>query len=184
MAACRHGLFVKATWQAGKLRIEAFYDDDTPATQAKVTLADANGVVLAQGLTNSFGEWQLAWRRPGKLTIRCDARDGHRASTTLEVPAEASNLPAPASTSPNVTGSAETSAVRLASDQRPGVSLPTQPLATDSLPSRQELTGTPWSKALLGLALIAFLGISVRQMLRPSKPGPATKSPPPAEPQS
>lgn len=184
-AACRHGLFVKAAWQAGELRIEAFYDDDTPAIEAKITVADVQGTVLARGLTNDQGVWRVSWRQPGKLTIRCDTRDGHRASTTLEVPAEARDVPAPGSTALQVTDSAAGSDATLSPDQRlkpSASSAPTLPPATDPLPSRLDLTGTPWSKVLLGLALIAFLGLAVRQMLRPSNRSPASESPPPGEP--
>lgn len=185
-AAWWHGLFVKASWQSGELRIEAFYDDDTPATQAKIIIADSHGAVLAQGVTNDQGVWRLSWRQPGKLTIRCDTKDGHRASTTLEVPAEAASVPASASSTPPKdtasAGGSESPATPGRQAEPAGAFDPASPLATDPLPSRQELTATPWSKVLLGLAMIAFLGFAVRQMLRAGNRGLATKPPPPAEP--
>lgn len=151
--AARHGLYVKATWQAGELKVEAFYDDDTPAMRAKVAVLDDQGQTLATGVTNEQGIWRLAWRQGGKFTLRCDAGDGHRATTTLDVPTSAASLPTHAApTAPDKTAAAH-----------------------DPQPSRQELTAIPWAKAALGLALIAFLAVAVKQMLRP-RPEPPTSS--------
>jgi len=152
LPTARHGLYVKATWQAGELKVEAFYDDDTPAIRAKVVVLDEQGQTLASGVTNEQGVWKQAWRQAGKLTLRCDAGDGHRAVTTLEVSAAAASLPtAAASTTP-------------AAPQ----------VAHDPQPSREELTAVPWAKAALGLVLIAFLAVAAKQILRRRSGPPST----------
>lgn len=68
-----------ATWTVrdGRLHVEAFYDDDSPAARAKVVLLDERGKELAGGTTDDKGLWQTSAPPPGSYKLRVDAGDGH-----------------------------------------------------------------------------------------------------------
>ncbi len=64
--------------------LEAGFDDDTPADDAKVTITAADGTVVTEGKTDDRGVCRLARPGPGKYTAVVDAF-GHRDSVEFEI---------------------------------------------------------------------------------------------------
>lgn len=88
-----HDLGVEARLDAGQIRLEAFFDDDAPAKDAKVVVHDANKQTIAEGRTDSAGKWSFAAPPPGAYLIVVDAGDGHRVEERLTVPASPTGTP-------------------------------------------------------------------------------------------
>lgn len=70
------------------LLLEAAFDDDTPADEAKVTLTDATGAVIATAKTDEKGVSRLTRPGPGKYKATAEAF-GHRDAVEFEVAAPA-----------------------------------------------------------------------------------------------
>ncbi len=83
-----HGLGIEARIIDEQVRIEAFFDDDTPARSAKITIEDIAKTVLNDGLTDDQGFWTIPKPKPGKYIVRVDAGDGHAAKTTITIPGD------------------------------------------------------------------------------------------------
>jgi hypothetical protein len=81
--AFAHRLHVVAKVTGEQVRVEAFYDDDTPAQEAKVTVA-AGDRLVAEGRTDEKGVWTGATPAPGTYTVRAESV-GHAAKETLVV---------------------------------------------------------------------------------------------------
>ncbi len=84
-AASAHNLKVSATIGADRVRVEAGYDDETPAQGAKVVVRDAGGVV-ASGTTDDRGTWAFPAPGPGTFTVRVE-QAGHANEVTFDVAA-------------------------------------------------------------------------------------------------
>jgi len=82
--AFAHRLHVEAKPAGDQIRVEAFYDDGTPAQQAKVWVALGDQTV-AEGRTDETGVWTGARPAPGTYTVRAESV-GHAAKGTLVVP--------------------------------------------------------------------------------------------------
>ena len=67
-----------------RLRVEAYYQDDTPAQEAKVIILLGDEVVV-EGTTDEKGVWTGPCPKPGTYTVRV-VSTGHRADATLVVP--------------------------------------------------------------------------------------------------
>ena len=111
-----HALGVDAKLRDGKVEVEAFYDDDSPAAKAKVMVLDAANKQIAAGLTDAKGRWVFASPPAGKYTVHVDAGAGHQAKKGIEVPG--------ADTAPETP--------------------PPSNVSISAGPSRAELTSTPW----------------------------------------
>jgi hypothetical protein len=92
--ALAHALGVACKINGDKVEIEAFYDDDSAANKAKVSVVNVKNEVIASGVTDKDGKWSFATPAPGKYEIRVDAGAGHRAKKVLSVPGVVSE-PAP-----------------------------------------------------------------------------------------
>lgn len=90
-----HGLLLKVQADAQGVRLEAFFDDDTPAERAKVRL-EQNGKLLAEGVTDAKGLWSHAALPSGEYLIIVDAGAGHRAEKRLTVGSAAPPIATPA----------------------------------------------------------------------------------------
>jgi hypothetical protein len=84
-----HGLYAHVELRNGQVHLESWFDDDTPAQQAKVKII-AGGHTLREGLTDDKGVWTTERLPPGKYQIQVDAGAGHRKELTFEMPADAS----------------------------------------------------------------------------------------------
>lgn len=81
-----HAVGVEAKLVGDAVRIEAFFDDDTPAEGAKVAVHDGANALIAEGKTDATGGWAFAVPPAGKYTVRVDAGDGHATTTVVTVP--------------------------------------------------------------------------------------------------
>lgn len=62
------------------LRIEAWFDDDTPAQQARVSVVRSTGETVASGFTDERGLWSFPRPGPGLYRITVEST-GHRDDT-------------------------------------------------------------------------------------------------------
>jgi nickel transport protein len=121
-----HGIGVEAKLKGSTVHIEAYFDDDTPASDATVTLTDSEGKTVVRGKTDGKGAWTFPAPTAGNYRVIVNAGDGHQAKTTIAIPA--------------ITPSADD---------------PAGERAVSEGPSRQEFTRVPWEKIALGLGGIA-----------------------------
>lgn len=70
------------------VRVEAGFDDDTPAEGAKVTITDAAGNVVAEGKTNDRGVCDLPKLPAGKYWAKVESI-GHADKVEFDVAADA-----------------------------------------------------------------------------------------------
>jgi hypothetical protein len=127
-SAFAHALGVDCVLRNGKVVVEAFYDDDSPAQKSKVQVVNAKDEEIANGVTDEKGTWSFAAPPPGAYEVRVDAGAGHRAKKAINVPApEPSDEPPPAVT-----------------------------ISTG--PSRAEFTRFPWLKVLIGVVVLGGVG--------------------------
>jgi prepilin-type N-terminal cleavage/methylation domain-containing protein len=87
--AAAHALKASVDPTADPIRVEAGYDDDTPAEAARVTVTAADGTVVASGTLDERGTWAFPKPGPGVYSIVIEVT-GHRDAVRLEVP-EGSN---------------------------------------------------------------------------------------------
>lgn len=80
-----HGLGVQARTAAGAMIVEGYFDDDTPAAGAKLTIANARGEEVLAGVLDAAGSWRAALPAAGQYRITIDAGDGHLAHTTIRI---------------------------------------------------------------------------------------------------
>lgn len=82
--ASAHGLAAEVKRLGDRVEVVAFFDDDTPAAGATVTVKSADATI-AEGKTDAEGRWAFAVPSPGEYKVVVDAGDGHRARRTLVV---------------------------------------------------------------------------------------------------
>lgn len=129
-----HGLHATATLKGDRVRVEAFFDDDTPAGGAAIKVTAADGAVAAEGRADESGVWSFARPVPGKYTVVVDGGDGHRKKVSLTIPTDAELK-------------------QSAREQPPGDA---EIIVTPG-PTRREITRFPWLRAGMGLAAIGCL---------------------------
>jgi hypothetical protein len=139
-AASAHGVGVEAKLKGDTVRVEGYFDDDTPAADAKVAVTDTAGTVIAEGKADKKGAWSFPVPPAGKYTVTLDAGEGHLAKTTVTIPPR----PAPP---PTVTG-----------EKPPEASPVEQEVVVSDGLTRAETTGVRrlWMAAL-GVGVIALL---------------------------
>jgi len=125
-----HGLGVQCKLRGDTVVVEAYFTDNKPARDAKVTVLDSNGVELANGRTDDAGRWSFPAPAAGKYKVTCDLGDGHRTPVIVTIPTAG--------------------AVKAISPQ------PEEIVVTGG-PTREELTRFPWLRLLLGVAAIGGL---------------------------
>jgi nickel transport protein len=122
--AFAHRLMADFKIVGDQLRVEAFYQDDTPAQKAKVIVRSGD-VIVAQGQTDEKGVWTCAKPAAGSYTVRVESA-GHAATETLVI-AESED----GANSSNAVGSDESGSM-----------------------DRSTRTRTPWRNLTLGLGLV------------------------------
>jgi len=90
-SAFAHRLHVDPKIVGDQLRVEAYYDDDTPAQEAKITVRSGD-VTVAEGRTDDKGVWTCPRPAAGKYTVRAESV-GHAATESLDI-GEAAEPPA------------------------------------------------------------------------------------------
>jgi len=137
-----HALGADCRIRDGRVVLEAYFSDDTPARHAKVEVKDASGNVIADGKTDDEGRWSFALPTSGSYQVAVDAGMGHRTTVALSVSQE--QLAA---------GGAEKSE---------GVRVGTGP-------DRERFTRIPWLRVGLGLGVIGALTVGLHLWLRRPK---------------
>jgi hypothetical protein len=84
--AAAHALGAECRLRGNQVEVEAFFDDDTPAQDAKVTVTDAQQQVIAQGRTDGQGRWSFPAPQPGDYLVLVEAGAGHSARVKMTVP--------------------------------------------------------------------------------------------------
>src|SRR5262245_50468112 len=151
--AAAHALDAEAKLKDGAVRVEAFYDDDTPAENATVTVTDAGGKVVAEGKTDARGVWTFPAPPPGKYNMVVDAGAGHRKSKELLIPAATTPHEPPQATTPP-----------------PAVDHPGEEMTISEGPTRSDVTGPMrlvWAAA--GLVAIGLGTWLLTRVLRAAK---------------
>lgn len=90
--AFAHKLYVEAKPYTDHIRVEAYYEDDTPAQEAKIKIRK-DDVVVAEGRTDEKGVWTCTLP-PGHYSVRAETL-GHAADATIDVPARAEDVVQP-----------------------------------------------------------------------------------------
>jgi hypothetical protein len=94
-AARAHAVGAECRLEASHLRVEAFFDDDTPAREARIRLLDGNGTLVAEASTDERGVAILPRPSAGKYQVTVDAEAGHRTNVRVTVPEETGNSGTP-----------------------------------------------------------------------------------------
>lgn len=125
-----HGIDLKWKQINDRVMVEAFFDDDTPARDARVTIVDEEKNVVASAKTDAQGKCSL--RAPiGRYRIVVDAGGGHRSK---ERPIRiVGTLPPPSTDGP-----------------------PNTPISSGGA-DRDGVTRFPWERAAIGCGVIALL---------------------------
>ena len=144
--ALAHAVGVDCTLSLGRVEVEAFYDDDSAAAKAKMQVVNANGEIVAQGVTDQRGRWTFRKPAPGKYEVRVDAGAGHRTKKKIDVPA-ATVQEAVIGILLDVSLSIEAPA---AAPVAPGTTI-------SHSPARADFTRVPWEKVLIGIGIIGGL---------------------------
>ncbi len=88
-----HDLKVMVNLEGDPIKLEAWFDDDTPAEMGRVTVSRENGEEIAAGTTNERGQWSFPKPGPGiyRIVVECI---GHRDVLKLTIPgAESTDAP-------------------------------------------------------------------------------------------
>ncbi|HEY1380558.1 MAG TPA: carboxypeptidase-like regulatory domain-containing protein [Gemmataceae bacterium] len=73
-----HALGAEAKLRGGRVEVEAYFSDNTPARDARVTVRDAADATIAEGRTDAEGRWSFPAPPPGRYAVVVDAGAGHR----------------------------------------------------------------------------------------------------------
>src|SRR5438128_521802 len=80
-----HGLGVGWKVREGRIHVAAFFDDDTAPRYALVLVRNAVGDTIANGKTDTEGEWSFPTPKAGEYEVIVDAGGGHRTARKLIV---------------------------------------------------------------------------------------------------
>lgn len=138
-----HAISGECRVRGHKVEVQAYFDDDAPAQNARVFVYDSQKKEVAQGRTDKEGRWTFSRPQPGKYEVVIDAGAGHRTTLKMAVSEEAPSA-----------GSS-------------GDSLPseTTPVLSEG-PTREEFTRFPWQNLGIGLLVIAAASLAVFALVR------------------
>jgi nickel transport protein len=80
-----HQLLLETKIEATQVRVEAFFDDDSPADEATVQVTNESAEVIAQGKTDANGVWYFPRPKGGSYTLKVSSL-GHVGEKTLDAP--------------------------------------------------------------------------------------------------
>ncbi|VTS05683.1 carboxypeptidase-like regulatory domain-containing protein [Tuwongella immobilis] len=80
--AWAHAMVMELFVEATEVRVEAYYDDETPAELAKVSVFNESDRIIAEGRCDERGVFRFPKPSPGLYRVQADAA-GHRATKTL-----------------------------------------------------------------------------------------------------
>jgi hypothetical protein len=85
-SAAAHNLGAECKLRGANVEVEAYFDDDSPARDAKVHVLDQEGKTVAQGRTDAQGRWTFSTPPPGRYRVAVDGGYGHLAEVKITVP--------------------------------------------------------------------------------------------------
>jgi hypothetical protein len=89
MAASAHKLDAECRLKDGKVHVEAYFEDNTPAQQALVRVLDAQKQEVIRQKTDAEGRCSFDAPAPGTYRVVVDAGEGHRAEQKMIIPGAA-----------------------------------------------------------------------------------------------
>lgn len=132
-----HKLGAECRLHDGRVELEAYYDDDTPARDAHISVLDAEQQLVAEGRTDAKGCWSFAAPQPGSYVVTVDGGAGHRTHVNITLPStSASTAPQQESACGNESAS----------------------VTVSEGPHRAAFTGTPWMNLAVGVAILGGVG--------------------------
>jgi nickel transport protein len=141
---------VEAKLKGDRVAVEAFFDDDTPAADAKVAVTTEDGRMIAEGKADAKGMWSFLAPPAGKYKVTVNAGGGHVAKTTITIPTRPAAMPTPPTP-----------------DDTAPVSGAEPEMVVSDGPTRAETTGWQrWLMAVVGVALIGLFTWGVRLAAR------------------
>jgi hypothetical protein len=140
--AIAHELGAEIHQSGERIDVVAYFDDDTPAIGAKVTVTDANGKVVLTGKTDKRGLCSFIKPRPGVYQVDVDGGDGHKLIRPLKL--------------------------TIAGDPNQPDAHADAVVVSDG-PSREEFTRTRWEGLLGGLVTIGLAGLLAFVYVRSGK---------------
>lgn len=157
-----HALSATCRLHQGQIEVQAYYDNDDPARQARVIVRDKDEQTIAQGRTDRRGTWLFPVPPAGQYRVSVDAGAGHGVTVALTV--EASGKLAQQSRAARHLEHSSTDRAPVA-------------ITTDK-PSRAEFTSTHWLKISLGVGAIALLTVALLLAVRLKRSPPVTEAEP------
>lgn len=145
--ASAHAIGVECKLVDAEIKIEAYFDDDTPARQAKVTIRNEAKEVVKTGRTDKKGVLTIPRIPAGKYEVTVDAGSGHLATVTMNVPVWTGK-------ETNETTKVDATAHDGKENDGSGTSISTGQ-------TRAEFTETPWLKMMIGLIAIGVITLAI-----------------------
>jgi nickel transport protein len=143
-----HALGAECTIRQGRVEVEAYYSDDTPAREARVRVLDDQQKPVAEGRTDEQGRWSFPVPPAANYQVIVDAGAGHRKQLRISVPEQ-----------PGASGSLASSSEH---EGVGGVPVAAgRPQTISEGPTREEFTRFPWLKVSLGLAALGGFSLAV-----------------------
>ncbi len=148
-----HALGAECKLRGDRVEVEAYYDDDTAARGARVTVLDEGKKPVAEGRTDREGRWSFPAPKAGTYRVVVDAGEGHRTTVRVTVPPP---------------------------DQRPAGPPAERPGAVpiSEGPDREEFTRFPWQRGALGVGIIGGAGLALWVLLRRRRAAPTGRTGP------
>jgi hypothetical protein len=140
--AAAHALGAECRLRGNKVEVEAYFDDDTPAQNAKVTVTDSHKQIIAEGRTDEAGRWSFPVPPSGEYLVLVEAGAGHSKRVKMTVPA-----------APTGEGT-------------PGTDATAEGVPISEGPTRHEFTSVPVGRVALSLGIIAAGGFGAWLLLR------------------
>ncbi|MBY0325452.1 MAG: carboxypeptidase regulatory-like domain-containing protein [Planctomycetia bacterium] len=137
--ALAHAMGVEVRLKNNQIYIETFFHDDSPASNALVTIENEAGEKILSEKTDKEGKLQAPAPLPGKYKILVNDGAGHLSSTPLIIPKLN-----PADTN-------------------------NQNILVSKSPDRNQFIQTPWLGIVVGLATIAALGFIASRLYQNPK---------------
>lgn len=134
-----HAMGVEVRLKNNQIHIEAFFHDDSPASNAFVTIENEVGEKILSEKTNKEGKLRAPVPPPGKYKILVNDGAGHLSSTPLIIPKLN-----PADTN-------------------------NQNILVSKSPDRNQFIQTPWLGLVVGLVTIAALGFIASRLYQNPK---------------
>ncbi len=144
-----HALGAECKLNGNKVDVEAYYDDDTAARDAKVRVEDSDKKVITEGRTDKAGKWSFPRPKAGRYLVIVDAGAGHR--TQVKITIHEGEGSASASSSQSKCDDCE------CCEADKGTPTGSSESISDG-PSRDDFTSWPWLRIGIGFTVIAGLG--------------------------